>query len=105
MAEIQPFRMVHYDRKFAAELDRLITPPYDVISKEEQELIYVAHPLNMIRLVWASKFADDANGNNRYTRAAATLRQWLDDGVLTGKAIRGSRFIRWSSSSLDNEHA
>jgi uncharacterized protein (DUF1015 family) len=89
MAEIQPFRMVHYDRKFAAELDRLITPPYDVISKEEQESFYAAHPLNVIRLVLGKQFHDDANGNNRYTRAAANLRQWLDDGVLNRESYPG----------------
>ncbi len=82
MAEIQPFRMVHFDRRFAAELDRLVTPPYDVISNDEQESFYAAHPLNVIRLVLGKQFADDANGNNRYTRAAATLREWLDQGVL-----------------------
>ena len=81
--------MVHYDRKFAAELDRLITPPYDVISPEEQDSFYAAHPLNIIRLVLGKQFADDANGDNRYTRAAATLRQWLDDGVLTRESQSG----------------
>jgi len=74
--------MVHYDRRFAAELDRLITPPYDVISSDEQESFYAAHPLNIIRLVLGKQLANDANSNNRYTRAAATLRQWLDEGVL-----------------------
>ncbi len=89
MAEIQPFRMVHYDRKFVAELDRLITPPYDVISPEEQDSFYEAHPLNIIRLVLGKQFAEDSNGDNRYTRAAATMRQWLDEGVLTRESHPG----------------
>ena len=89
MAEIQPFRMVHYDRKFVAELDRLITPPYDVISPEEQDSFYTTHPLNIIRLVLGKQFADDVNGDNRYTRAAATMRQWLDEGTLIRESNPG----------------
>jgi len=89
MADIQPFRMVHYDRKFAKELDRLITPPYDVISPEQQESYYAAHEFNIIRLVLGKQYADDGQDNNRYTRANATLREWLDKGILTWENIPG----------------
>jgi uncharacterized protein (DUF1015 family) len=81
--------MVHYDRKLVPELDRLITPPYDVISPEEQDSFYAAHPLNIIRLVLGKQFAGDSNGDSRYTRAAATMRQWLDEGVLSREANPG----------------
>ena len=37
MAEIQPFRAVRYSPSCAKDLDRIVTPPYDVISREEQE--------------------------------------------------------------------
>ncbi|MEJ2716189.1 MAG: DUF1015 domain-containing protein [Deltaproteobacteria bacterium] len=63
MAIVEPFRSVQYNGDCAGMLDRLITPPYDVISPEEQEAFYQA-------------------GNNKYTRVAATLRSWLNDGVL-----------------------
>jgi uncharacterized protein (DUF1015 family) len=83
MAEIQPFRAVHYSEKCAKDLDRIITPPYDVISNHEQEAFYSAHPLNIIRLVLGKQYPDDSPSNNRYTRAAGTLKQWLQEGVLT----------------------
>jgi len=89
MAEIRPFRMVHYAREFEGELDRLITPPYDVISPEEQESFYQAHPLNIIRLVLGKQYHDDSNGNNRYTRAASILGQWLERGVLVREETPG----------------
>jgi uncharacterized protein (DUF1015 family) len=82
MAEIRPFRMVHYNGKCSSELDKLITPPYDVISPREQESFYEAHQFNMIRLVLGKQFPQDTDRDNKYARAAATLQQWLSQGVL-----------------------
>jgi uncharacterized protein (DUF1015 family) len=83
MAIISPFRSVHYNGSCAGQLDRLIAPPYDVISPEEQESLYQLHDLNIIRLVLGKEFPDDRETDNRYTRAASTLREWMSKGVLT----------------------
>ncbi len=82
MALIKPFNITHYDASLNGVLDKLITPPYDVISKEEQESFYQSHPLNIIRLVLGKQYPGDSESDNRYTRAAQTLREWLDRGVL-----------------------
>ncbi len=82
MAEIQAFRAVHYSGSCSQDLDRIITPPYDVISAEEQEAFYRSHPHNIIRLVLGKQYPDDSSSNNRYTRAATALSQWLEEGVL-----------------------
>lgn len=89
MAEIKPFRTVHYNGECAQDLDRLITPPYDIISLEEQEGFYQAHPLNIIRLVLGKQYPDDNATNNRYTRAAETLKDWMAQGVLRRKDNAG----------------
>lgn len=82
MAEIKPFRMVRYNGELERELPRLISPPYDVISPAEQEFFYQEHPLNIIRLVLNKKEPDDGPENNRYTRAAATLQEWMQNRTL-----------------------
>ncbi len=82
MADIKPFKMVKYNGSCAQELDKIITPPYDVISDEEQEDFYKAHPNNIIRLVLGKTHKEDTKQNNRYTRAASTLQSWLMQGVL-----------------------
>ncbi len=82
MAVISPFRSVQYNPGTAGNLGQLITPPYDVISPEQQEAYYRANDFNIIRLVLGRQFPDDSPGNNRYTRAAATLKEWLAHGVL-----------------------
>jgi uncharacterized protein (DUF1015 family) len=89
MALIRPFKMVHYGKEFEAELERLITPPYDVISPDQQDGFYRSHPLNMIRLVLGKQGDQDSDADNRYTRAASTLSLWLDQGVLVREQTPG----------------
>lgn len=89
MAEVIPFQMVHYNPDYSESLSNLITPPYDVISPEEQESFYNANPNNIIRLVLGKQFAGDTDENNRYTRAANTLKKWMTDHVLVRKPKPG----------------
>lgn len=101
MAKIQPFKMVHYNGSSAKELDRLITPPYDIISPEQQEAYYEAHPRNMIRLVLGKEYPDDNDTNNKYARAAATLKEWLDDGTLVQEDTPGMTIYRMEFDQAD----
>ncbi|MGC8657838.1 MAG: DUF1015 domain-containing protein [Desulfomonilaceae bacterium] len=85
MAEVKPFQSVHYGPGYSHVLQSLITPPYDVISPEQQDSFYESHPFNVIRLVLGKQFDDDTPENNRYTRAADILKQWMRDEVLVRK--------------------
>ncbi len=87
MAAVKPFRGITYDFERFKDLSPIVTPPYDVISAADQEAFYNAHPCNVIRLELARTGAGDNDSDNRYTRAAETLKDWLRQGVL----VRGSR--------------
>ncbi len=82
MAEIKAFPVVKYGRDLTVQLDKLITPPYDVISPAEQQAFYKSHPFNIIRLVLGNQFPEDNEQDNKHTRAASTLNQWMKEGVL-----------------------
>lgn len=82
MAQIRPFAAVHFSPRYANSLGELVCPPYDIISPQEQESFYQAHPLNIIRLVLGKRLPEDNDRDNRYTRAAVTLNQWLTEGTL-----------------------
>ena len=81
MADIAPFRGVHYASK-AGQLERLVAPPYDVISPGEQQRLYGLSPYNVVRLTLNADEPDDDEEDNRYTRAAQHLDEWLADGIL-----------------------
>ena len=50
MVRIAPFRGVFYNQKKIRDLAKVVTPPYDVISPEEQEKLYRKSPYNFVRL-------------------------------------------------------
>lgn len=89
MAHIRPFTGVHFNPRYANSLSELMCPPYDVISPEQQEAFYRAHPYNIIRLVLGKQYPQDNHTHNRYTRAAETLSQWLEQGTLVRKLNPG----------------
>jgi uncharacterized protein (DUF1015 family) len=81
MAEILPFRGTRYNNHLIDDLSKVISPPYDVISKEMQESLYNRHPHNVVRLI-LPKDEGDENFSDKYTQAANYFRTWRSDGVL-----------------------
>jgi uncharacterized protein (DUF1015 family) len=82
MAHIAPFRGVFYNSKIINNLSQVVTPPYDVINPEEQERFYQLHPNNIVRLDFGKNYPGDTPEDNRYTRAARTLKIWEKDQLL-----------------------
>ena len=82
MSEFQPFRGVRFDEERVGDLSRVVSPPYDVISPEEQTGFYDLHPNNAVRLDFPKVQPNDNEEENRYTRAGACFRKWLEEGVL-----------------------
>jgi uncharacterized protein (DUF1015 family) len=74
MIRIAPFRGVFYNQKKIRDLSKVIAPPYDVISKEEQEKLYKKSPHNFIRL-------DLSQEPDSYPAAAQLLDEWLATGI------------------------
>jgi len=82
MAEVQPFRGLRYNVERTGDISSLISPPYDIISPEEQQFYYRQSPYNVIRLELGEEQPFDSPENNKYTRAADTLKKWLEEGIL-----------------------
>jgi uncharacterized protein (DUF1015 family) len=82
LAEIRPFRGLRYQAGQVGDLARVIAPPYDAISPAEQRALHARSPHNIVRLEYGEARDDDSEADSRYTRAAATLAQWLASGVL-----------------------
>lgn len=76
MADVRPFRGVTYDPE-RADLAATLSPPYDVISPAQQDAYYARGAHNAVRIV-----LNRAEGDARYSEAAAELAGWLADGTL-----------------------
>ena len=78
MVEIAPFRGIRYNLKRIVDPSEVVAPPYDVITKEEQDLLYAENPYNIVRLI----LAREEQGKDRYTIAGETFRRWMKEGIL-----------------------
>ena len=77
MADVQPFRAVHYARVSPS----VVAPPYDVVSADERERLLARDPHNVVHLTMAPDAAE----------AGRLYREWLDTGVL----VRDHRPAVW----------
>jgi uncharacterized protein (DUF1015 family) len=81
MAQINPFRSLLYNQE-KVDLKKVIMPPYDIIKEKDAGIYYRRDPHNIIRVDKGSAEENDGDRNNRYTRAADLLDEWMMDGVL-----------------------
>jgi uncharacterized protein (DUF1015 family) len=78
---IRPFRALRYRQEAVGDLQRVVSPPYDVISPEEQRTLLERDPHNVVRLDLPPVEPGDAP-DDQYRRAARTLAAWRSDGTL-----------------------
>jgi uncharacterized protein (DUF1015 family) len=78
---IRPFRALRYRQEVVGDLRLVVSPPYDVISPEQQRKLLARHPRNVIRLDLPEVEPGD-EPDDRYRRAARTLAAWRSDGTL-----------------------
>lgn len=82
MCDIRPFCGLRYNPERVTDLSSIITPPYDVISLTERLLYHRKSPYNIIRLEYGEEQPSDSADNNKYTRAATILDDWMKTGIL-----------------------
>jgi uncharacterized protein (DUF1015 family) len=72
MAVVKPFRAERYDESKAGPLERLVAPPYDVLSAEQREEYLARSPYNVVHLT----LPDDEE------QAGRDVTDWRERGVL-----------------------
>jgi uncharacterized protein (DUF1015 family) len=77
MAKISPFKGWRYNEDNIDLFEDVIVPPYDVITREEQEEYYNKSPYNYIRIN-----LNNTKGEEKYVSAANTLNMWIGSGIL-----------------------
>jgi uncharacterized protein (DUF1015 family) len=82
MATVLPLKGVLYNPEKIADSADVTTPPYDVISPDDQAAFYNRHPYNVIRLILGRAKATDTALDNPHTRSADFYRQWMSEGIL-----------------------
>lgn len=82
MANIKPFKGYRYNPDKISNLGEVVSPPYYKIKPEEKAALFDMSKYNSVRLFSGRSYDDDSETNNRFTRAAAYLRDWIAEGIL-----------------------
>jgi uncharacterized protein (DUF1015 family) len=88
MPEIIPFRAVRYNQGLI-HLDEVVAPPYDVISPEQQQMLYERNPHNVVRLILGRE-------EDRYGAAAKHLEEWMGQSILT-RDEKPALYVLWQT--------
>ncbi len=80
--EVKPFKAFRYDPGVVGDVGGCISPPYDVISPDQQKQLYEKSKYNIVRIIKGKTTSFDNEDNNQYTRAADYLKTWIEKGVL-----------------------
>jgi uncharacterized protein (DUF1015 family) len=78
MVAIKPFKGYRYDTE---DLSKVISPPYDVISRNHQRELLQLSPYNYVRLI----LGDDPEVEEckrDLNRISSLFRAWIDEGIL-----------------------
>ena len=75
MPRFTPFPALRYRDR---QVDDLIAPPYDVLSDADLDELGARSRFNITHV----DVPRESEGAHRYDRAAATLREWIDAGVM-----------------------
>jgi uncharacterized protein (DUF1015 family) len=86
MADVQPFKALHYDLGVVGSLDAVAAPPYDVIDAAGRARLLERSPYNAVAIDLPKPFdpADPASdpGGDPYAEAAARIAGWREEGAL-----------------------
>jgi len=102
MVDIAPFKGITYNKK-KVDVNLVVAPPYDIISKEEQEQLYKKSEYNIVRLILGKEYPDDTGENNRYTRAADFFHKWIDDKILV-RTDKPSMYVYGETYTIDGKN-
>ena len=79
MAVIKPFRGLRYNKEKIRDLEKVVSPPYDVISEQEKKDYLNSSPYNITRLI----LPEPDGGNDKYNSACNLLNQWINSDILS----------------------
>ena len=80
MAHVYPFRGYRYNSEIVADLNQVVTQPYDKITPDLQENYYERSPYNVVRITLNREKKENPDTN--YAEAGSIYRKWLDQEVL-----------------------
>jgi uncharacterized protein (DUF1015 family) len=81
MAEVLPFKALHYDLRRVGSLEAVAAPPYDVIDAAQRTALLERSPHNAVAIDLPVPPGEEATAD-AYAAAAKRIEEWVADGAL-----------------------
>ena len=95
MADVNPFRGVHFNPGIVEDLGLALCPPFDDITPRKQDELYSQSPYNLVRLEFPSP-TESYSPNNQYEEARNQLDHWIREGILLRDESPGFYLVKES---------
>lgn len=82
VANLMPFKGYRYDSEKAGNIGRVVSPPYYNMTDEKKAAFFEMSEYNSIKLFNGEAHETDTPENNKFTRAADYLKDWINRGIL-----------------------
>jgi uncharacterized protein (DUF1015 family) len=105
MPNIKPFQAVHYNIKKIKDWSKVVSPPYDVISADEQDYLHNLSPYNFTHIDFGKDLPKDDKAGNKYSRAKDIYADWLNKGVLVHDESPCIYFYKQDYKSMGQKHS
>ncbi len=101
MKRIIPFKGILYNTS-KVSMEDVLAPPYDIITPEYREALYMQSPYNIVRIDFGKELPEDNETENKYGRARKYLDKWLDEGIFI-QSYEPSFYIYEMDFSIDGK--
>ena len=86
MADVQPFNALHYDLEVVGSLQKVASPPYDVIYPAQRAELLQRSPYNAVAIDLPRPYGEtgpaESSSEDPYATAAKTVASWREAGAL-----------------------
>lgn len=82
MAQIRPFKGVHFSKRRGSDISRLIAPPYDILTEAGRAEFQAKDAHNIVYVDLPHVPPKSAGPDELYDRANINLQAWLGSGIL-----------------------
>ena len=65
MTQIKPFKGYYYNKEKVGDISKVVCPPYDIISKEDQIRLQSLSPLNFVNIILGQEKTRDNRYDNK----------------------------------------
>lgn len=81
MVDVKPLEAIVYNQE-KVDINKVIAPPYDVISEDYAKELFERSEYNIINLILAKGSTNPKDENNRYKNANKCYQKWLNENIL-----------------------